>query len=189
MKYCPTCSTRFTDDALTYCTSDGTVLMRGDGPSNALSQATQVFADPPPTVMMPPPAPTQYAPLAPPNAPPAPQPYGWANDAQPAWIPPAPQPVQFGAYKTGPQQTLAIVSLVAGIAGITVGWICGGPLFGLVAVVVGAIALIQIKGNPDQYGGKPLAIGGVVAGGIVLAFNIILIIIWIAMLIIGSLSH
>jgi uncharacterized membrane protein len=76
---------------------------------------------------------------------------------------------------------------VFGIAGITFGWICGGLILGLLAVILGFVALTQIKNNPLRYGGKPMAIGGMVTGGIVLLIHLALLAFWIIMLAIGSL--
>jgi hypothetical protein len=188
MKHCPTCSTNFTDEALSFCLDDGAVLLPGPAPLSADAQATRVFAEPPPTEVMPPPRPTEYAPGPTPSSPPiAPEPYRWANEAPPpVWTPPPPPPYQ---PRQQQQQTVAILSLVFGIAGITFGWICGGPIFGLLAVILGLVALSQIKKNPVRNGGKPMAIGGMITGGIVLLINLAILAFWIVMLAIGSVSR
>jgi hypothetical protein len=84
---------------------------------------------------------------------------------------------------------MAILSLVFGIAAITFGWICGGLVLGILAIIFGFVALAQTKKNPAQYGGKPLAIGGLVSGGIVLLVHLAILLIWIVALIIGSASR
>jgi hypothetical protein len=184
MKRCPICNSTFDDEELSYCTTDGTVLVRDEISANLESQATAIFGEPPPTVLLPP-RPTEDVPVAPAHVPSQPQPYGWANEAPPVWVPPAPPPVRFTG--TGnQQQTAAVVSLIFGLVGITLGWICGGPLFGLLAVILGVVALVQIKNNPSQYGGKPMALIGLISGGFVLLVNAAIFAFWIVMLVIGA---
>jgi hypothetical protein len=187
MKRCPTCNRSFTDDTLSFCIDDGAVLVRNDVSSSFEAQPTAILGEPPPTVRMPPQRPTDYVPRASHDAPTQPPPYGWANET-PVWVPPTPTPVPFSRV-AAKQQNLAIVSLIFGLAAITFGWICGGPVFALIAVVLGLIALMQIKKNPAQYGGKPIALAGLITGGLVLLINAAIIAIWIVMLIIGAASN
>ena len=49
-----------------------------------------------------------------------------------------------------------------------------GPLPGIVALIMGLVALSQIKREPDKYGGKPFAIAGVVIGSVSIAFYLLL---------------
>jgi hypothetical protein len=178
MKRCPTCNREFTDPTLSFCIDDGATLLRVSDPQLE-SQRTALFSDPPPTVHMPPPQPTRSAsdPFAPP-----PQPYGWAgNDSAQRWVAPPP-PVR----QSGQQQTLAVISLILGVLSITIGWICGGPIFGLFAVVLGVIALMQISRNPIQYTGKPFAFAGIATGGIALLATLAMFAFWIVMMIIGA---
>jgi Domain of unknown function (DUF4190) len=193
MKRCPTCNSTFDDEYLSYCTADGTVLIRDKTSDGLELQETVRFGEAPPTVVMPPPRPT--APQSP-NAPTPPAPYGWANESPPAWAPPVkpawvppPPPVPFGGIRRPQQQGLAVASLILGIISITFGWICGGPIVGLVAVVLGSVALTQIKKNPQQYTGKPIAIAGVITGGIALLVNLAFMVFWILMMIIGAASN
>ncbi len=185
MKRCPACNKAYTDDSLSFCIDDGSALVR-DVSSNLESQPTAILGEPPPTVVMPPPRPTQYPPRTSSDAPSPPQPYGWAQEEPAAWTPPPP-PAPF-SRRPAQQQTLAVISLIFGLVGITFGWICGGPLFGLFAVALGTIALILIKKDPAHYGGKPFALAGLIAGGLVLLINIAIIAFWIVMLIVDSAS-
>ena len=170
-----------------YCTTDGTVLMRDEDTASLESQETALFREPPVTVTMPP-RPTEYVPQAP-NAPTPPAPYGWASESPPAWVPPPP-PVPFGsAVRPAQQQGIAVASLIFGLISITFGWICGGPIFGLLAVVLGAVALTQIKRNPQQYGGKPIAVAGLITGGISLLVYVAITVLWIVMTIIGAATN
>lgn len=189
MKYCPTCNKNFTDDDLGFCLDDGTVLLSGASPD---SQATRVF-EPPPTAVINS-SPTDYGLGSPsPSLLPSPEPYRWANEAPvpppaavaPQWTPPPP-PV-YGVQQSQ-QQTVAILSLVFGLASITVGWICGGPILALIALVLGIVALSQAKKNPTRYGGRPLAIGGMATGAIVIVIYLVFLAIYIVAIAIGAAS-
>ena len=57
------------------------------------------------------------------------------------------------------------MSLALGIFSITIGWCCYlGVITGPIAIALGGYQLTQIKKDPSKFGGKPLAIVGVVAG-------------------------
>lgn len=186
MKRCPTCNSTFDEDHLIYCTADGTVLVRDEVTASFELQETALLSDPLATVVMPLPRPTELAQA--PNAPTPPQPYGWANESPPAWVPPRP-PVPFGGVTRPSQNGTAVASLICGIVSITFGWICGGPIFAVLAVVLAAVALMQIKKNPQQHSGKPIALAGLILGGIVLLIYLAFIALWIVMMIIGAASR
>lgn len=88
------------------------------------------------------------------SAPPAPQ--DWQNQGLGQNTPFSTPPV--GAK--GLNQTLAIISLVTGILGLC----CG--LLGPVGVVTGYMAYNNVNKDPQQYGGKGLALAGMIVGGI-----------------------
>lgn len=56
--------------------------------------------------------------------------------------------------------------MVVGIISVTIGWLCLGPIPGIAAIIMGAIALSQIKKTPERVGGKPMALIGVITGSI-----------------------
>jgi len=66
-----------------------------------------------------------------------------------------------------PQQNgLAIASLVCGILALPFGLCCsflGIPL-GIAAAIMGGIAISRANAQPDMYGGKGLALGGLICG-------------------------
>ena len=68
--------------------------------------------------------------------------------------------------------------MVLGLVSITVGWCCSfGVLTGPIALILGIVALVQIKNEPAKYGGKGLAIAGVIMGAlyfVILALIILL---------------
>ncbi len=56
---------------------------------------------------------------------------------------------------------MAVTTLVLGILGLLM---C--PLAGIAAVITGIIALSRISSEPHRYGGRGMAIGGLVCGGV-----------------------
>jgi hypothetical protein len=169
MKRCPVCNTTFDDPYLSFCPNDGTPLVR-------------MSPDEAHTVLMS--APDPAATVAS-NPPPAPQPYGWGNDTPAQWTPPPPPSIRGSATQ---QQTLAVASMILGLIGITFGWFCGGPFFALLALVMGIVSLFQIKKDPVHYGGKPMALIGVILGGLVLAIYVVIMAIWGIMTFAGVVS-
>jgi hypothetical protein len=55
-------------------------------------------------------------------------------------------------------------------------------------VLLGAIALVQIKSNPAQYAGKVPALVGLITGGIVLLLTLAMLVFWIVMVMIAAVS-
>jgi hypothetical protein len=93
---------------------------------------------------------------------------------QSGWQPP-PSP----AHVSAPQQSLAVLSLILGIASMTVGWCCYFGVFtGPIAIGLGIFALVQIKNNPTQYTGKGLAIAGIVTGGLYFVFLALIVLLY-----------
>ncbi|MGB7923632.1 MAG: DUF4190 domain-containing protein [Pyrinomonadaceae bacterium] len=191
MKRCPACDQTYTDDALSFCINDGTALV-SDRPSSYNPQAT--IMSPPPSVTEMPPygdaGPTDWS--APRYSPPA------DLNAPGAWIPPpapgswqqpmgAPPPgMHPGVMRPAQQQQgLAVASLICGVISITLGLICGGPVLGTAAIILGIIALLQIKNDPRRYGGKGLAIAGIITGGLWILFGVFFLLILIG----GSLAN
>ncbi len=108
------------------------------------------------------------------------------SPAAPEWTPPPAiepsfqqEPMQNPSFTPspaagGPSQTLAIVSLVAGILGLTV--CCGALVPSLVAVVLGFMARGKANSDPANYGGAGLALGGLITGVIGVIGSIIVLI-------------
>ena len=188
MKRCPTCDQTYADDALSFCINDGAALI-GERPSPWDAQATMM--SPPPSVTQTPPTsfsddePTDWG--APSYSPPADLnvPGAWVPPPAPgAWQQPSQSPQGMpGIARTGgqQQQSLAIASLICGLLSITLGLICGGPILAIAAIALGIVALVQIKNNPQRYGGKVIAIIGIVAGSLSILFSI-----FFTLLMIGS---
>ncbi|HMQ05235.1 MAG TPA: DUF4190 domain-containing protein [Pyrinomonadaceae bacterium] len=106
-------------------------------------------------------------------------------EPSPAFGPADPAPIQnwepnepmqnapMSAAPQGPNQTLAIISLVAGILGLTV--CCGSLLPSLAAVVLGFMARGKANSDPANYGGSGLALGGIITGALGLLAGIIVL--------------
>jgi hypothetical protein len=152
MKICPSCRQTYSDDNLNFCLTDGSFL-------------TAVSENEPKTVYMDQPRVTNQT--------------NWGQ--QPGYQPPAvwgnqqdiqQQPGNSPALMQSQNQTLATISLVLGILGVVTICCYGGLPLGTAAVITGAFAMNQEKNDPDRYGGRGLAIGGIITGAISLVIGI-----------------
>jgi hypothetical protein len=74
---------------------------------------------------------------------------------------------------------MAVSSMVLGLVSITLGWCCSfGLLTAPVAIVLGIYSLSQIKSQPDRFTGKPLAIAGIVTGGLYFVALAVIVVIY-----------
>jgi len=176
MKYCPQCHRQYSEVWLTFCTDDGSLLQEDLTPAadpnwnpkiretkvdDASESATQWLPrDPPPGSGWI--APDEREPMARPWEQPS------QRGAERPWMPPPPPPQP--AYRPAPPP-VAIVSLVFGLIGVMFGLVCAIPIPGILAVILGIIALTQIRQAPNPTG-RALAIAGIIMGGINLAFFI-----------------
>jgi hypothetical protein len=169
MKRCPQCHQTFEEEWLSFCTDDGTTLI-DDGLSSS---------EPPPTVMAP--TPSDQAGWNVPSAELPPSSPEWRPPERVAqeWRPPPPP-----LHVQPPNKSLATASMVLGLISVTVGWLCFGPIPGIAAIILGAVALSQIKKNPDRVTGTSMAWTGIITGGVTvliyLGFMIFYVIIAIA---------
>lgn len=194
MKRCPSCERTYTDDALSFCPNDGTPLITDAPPASFDPQAT-IMASPPkvsaPSGPFDQPSPSDWPSQTPQNdwtsQPPAQS--GWAgtpgNYQQPGsqpmgtgWQAPPPPAFPGSGQK---QQGLAIASLICGILSPC----CFGLLTGIPAVILGFMAISREKSNPELYGGKGMAIAGIVLGSVGFIFTIL----YIILNIIGAISR
>lgn len=83
---------------------------------------------------------------------------------------------QYGAMPGALNQSMAITSLVCGIASLMV---CG--IFGILAVVFGHIARGQIRREPERYGGAGMALAGLIIGYAGLALTVVVVIVFIVL--------
>lgn len=162
MKICQTCKQTYTDDNLNFCLNDGGVLTNyGDDapPTVAFNQARTTQ---PNWQNLEPPTPWQNQPLQ-------------VNQTSPL----QPNQSSYSAPHQSPKQTLPTVSLVLGILAILLTCCWGGVPLGLAAVITGYIGLQNTNNNPQIYGGRGLAIGGIAAGAVALLGGIGMIILMI----------
>jgi hypothetical protein len=158
MKYCPQCHKQYTETWITFCSDDGKILIDTGytpGQYQSPSGSQRPTYTPPRSEQ-----PTWRSPD--PNAP-----GGWVtpDDRQPirtpVWQPPPPP----GYPTQQPTQGLAVASMAVGVLSMF-GLFCLGPIPGIVALILGLVALSQIKKAPARNTGKPLAIVGVVTGSL-----------------------
>jgi hypothetical protein len=185
MKYCPLCKRQFDESWLSFCSDDGTPLIQELTPPMDPNWDPSIREPRRETkVDTPSEQETQWLPRQPP------MPGGWIPpDERPSmnpavWQPP-PSPALYRPTNARPSQGLALASMITAIAGIVFGMWCFGPLPGIAAVIMGLIALSQIKKTPEKVSGKPFAVAGVIIGGITITFYLVLFLWFLLALIFG----
>lgn len=154
MKICPSCRQTYTDDDLNFCLTDGSFL-------------TAVASNEPKTVYM---DQTRIT--------------NQTNWDQQGFQPPAVWQNQQNLQQQQPNfpirirsqdQTLPIISLILGIFALLTGCFLGGIPLGALSVILGVMAMNNEKRDSARYGGKGLAIAGIVTGIIGLLTSIFII--------------
>jgi hypothetical protein len=183
MRFCPQCKRRFDEPWLSFCSDDGTPLIQELTPP--IDPNWDPFIREPKRetkVDTPSEQETQWLPRQPP------MPGGWIPpDERPSMNPAVwqPPPPPYRPTNARPSQGLALASMITAIAGIVFGMWCFGPLPGIAAVIMGLIALSQIKKTPEKVSGKPFAVAGVIIGGITITFYLVLFLWFLLALIFG----
>lgn len=152
MKQCLKCGERYSDDTLNFCLNDGEMLVQSpsyQGPP------TQFADDSPPTLMI--------------NQPRVTNPIDFSQSSPLQLQGSVPQPIdrQFniaGYGTTSRDQTLPTISLILGIISCFLVCCAGGIWLGLPAAIVGFLAMRNAERDPTRYGGRGMAIGGMVLG-------------------------
>ncbi|HXF43663.1 MAG TPA: DUF4190 domain-containing protein [Pyrinomonadaceae bacterium] len=161
MKKCPECGQTYNDDGLNFCLADGARL---EFVGQTFSHQSKAYDDAPPTLIA-----------------------GQARVTNPSAFeypyPPASGPMTQASYQppqvmmaASPNQTLPIISLVLGIASLVLVCCHGGFLLGIPAIITGFIGMKNEERDPVRYGGKALAIGGMILGVVSLISSIFLLI-------------
>jgi len=182
MKYCPQCQKRFDEAWLSFCSDDGTPLIRELTPPADPNWNPKIRG---PEVQTPDEQQTQWLPkkepplpgawIAPDERPPMIHaPWEQRPPATPApWQPPPPPAPYLGTKQK--EQGLAVASMIVGIAGVVMLG-CFGPIPGIISLVLGLVARSQINKAPERYGGKPYATAGIIIGGLSVAFYVLMLI-------------
>jgi hypothetical protein len=170
MKRCPTCQRTYPDDAPNYCVNDGSQLFTEEAPSYDPQKTMLASAPPPPQYSnpQPPPPPPNQPPQAPWPPPPPPQQQGqnWGGyyQQQQPGQPPGYAP-QYAAVPAAGRKGLSLASFIIGLLSFAavaliflmyqrlidadrdVAQICyyGSAVAGIIAIVLGALALISRK--------------------------------------------
>jgi len=80
--------------------------------------------------------------------------------------------------------------MCCGIFTITFGWCCSvGLVSGIAALEMGIYQLVQIKNDPNQNGGKPFAITGIVTASAYFVLWVVIMIFYGFAIFMGSLNH
>lgn len=150
MKQCPRCNQTYTDANLNFCLNDGELLT----PMYDTSQRSYAD-DSPPTVMMNDARITNPVNWQQPSASPAVwQGHGGFQN----------QPFQAVSYSQSKNQTIPTVSLILGILSIVLICCYGGIWLGLPAAILGFIGLKNADSDVTRYGGRGIAVAGLVLG-------------------------
>jgi len=162
MKQCPRCNRLYTEDDLNFCLDDGELLQfaSDEQPTRPLHNN-----EPPPTVILDPPRMTD--------------PIGWnAGQNIEPWQG-ARQPAMTQSYGTAQfyrsslDQTLPTVALILGILSITTVCCFGGFYLGIPAAILGYLGMRNADRDPARYGGRGIAVAGMVIGVVTFLIGII----------------
>ena len=158
MKQCPRCYQTYSDDQLNFCLSDGELLTN----FAAGQPPTRYADDSPPTIIL------DQARVT--------NPASWpASSAPPAqWQQPniQRQPFASPVFVQRSDQTLPTISLILGILSVVMVCLVGGIWLGLPAAVLGYLGMRNSDSDPSRYGGRGMAIGGMVLGTVSLLGSI-----------------
>jgi len=79
--------------------------------------------------------------------------------------------------------------MILGITSITLGFCCYfGVLTAPVAVALGIASLVQIKNNPNRYGGRGMAISGIIMGALYFVLIVLIMMLYGLGLLMGGLQ-
>ncbi|HEY0426534.1 MAG TPA: DUF4190 domain-containing protein [Pyrinomonadaceae bacterium] len=85
------------------------------------------------------------------------------------------QPLARPQWAQGNDQTLPIISLIMGILSLLFTCWCGGFYFGVAALITGYIGFNNVNKNSQVYGGKGMAIAGLILGAVSLLVAVLFV--------------
>ncbi len=150
MKQCPRCSQTYSDESLNFCLEDGELLT--------------TFAKEPP--------PSRYGDDSPPtlilNEARVTNPANWPASPPAKWQPQQQnlqnQPFATPGFVSSRDQTLPTISLILGILSVALICCYGGIWLGLPAAILGFLGMRNADSDSSRYGGRGMAVGGMVLG-------------------------
>lgn len=170
MKRCPACNQTFEEGWLSFCTQDGTTLVEESSP----------LSEPPPAIAAEQPGAGGWN-----------SPASELSPASPDWRPPQrevpewqPPPPPFHAQPQS--KNLATAAMILGLISVTVGWLCFGPIPGIASIILGAVALSQIKKYPDRVTGTSMAWTGIITGSITVLLYIGVMIFYVVIMVLAN---
>ena len=173
MKCCPTCNKKFDEEWLSFCTQDGTTLVEDKAASADLIDT--IMAPRPPDVSKQDHRSIWNLPST--EGDPSPGRSSPKQEAvEPVWQPPPPP-----LYARPQNKSLATASMIVGIASIC----CLGPIPAIVAIILGMVALSQMKKDPERVGGRQAALTGIITGGLAVVLYSGLMIIYLIAIVYG----
>lgn len=144
MKSCSICNQIYNDENLNFCLNDGGVLIEDKDDAPPTIQMNQVRTTQPNW--------SEHEPSSPWGS----QPLQQQQPNQPFY--------PMAAMPPGQNQVLPTISLVLGILSIVLFCCYGGFPFGIAAMITGFLGYQNTNNDPQQYGGRSMAIAGMVLG-------------------------
>lgn len=106
------------------------------------------------------------------------EPGGWPNQPLQQQAQPPGVSARGGGGSIAGDQTLPLISLVLGVLGIVLSFCCGAGIpLGAGAMVLGFLGMNNVKKDPDKYGGRGLAVAGLILGAVGFFISIFIILV------------
>ncbi len=169
--FCPVCGAPNEDDA-EFCGNCGASLKAIEGPAEAVVPGEAPAGAGSESTVPPSPAEAGPGPQVAEEPAPEPQAAGPTPISAPPSVSPAPPPSRWSpAARTVETSGLAVASLVAGIAGLSI-----VPFLGsILALILGYMARNEIRRRPGELGGEGFATAGIVLGWIAVGLTLVLL--------------